>query len=123
MASGQVASTYRLQLGPDLDLDAAADLLPYLRRLGVGHLYLSPVLQAAPGSTHGYDVVDHSRVSAELGGEPAWARLVAAARAQDLGLVLDVVPNHMAIAGRHNGTRPTSTSPGTRPSGGCAARF
>ncbi|MDR0360978.1 MAG: malto-oligosyltrehalose synthase [bacterium] len=97
-----VTSTYRLQLGPDLDLDAAAGLLPYLRRLGVSHAYLSPVLQAAPGSTHGYDVVDHSRVSAELGGEAAWERLVAAAREWGVGLVLDVVPNHMAIAGRHN---------------------
>ena len=97
-----VTSTYRLQLGPDLDLDGAARLLPYLRRLGASHAYLSPVLQAAPGSTHGYDVVDHSRVSAELGGEAAWDRLVGAARECDVGLVLDVVPNHMAIAGRHN---------------------
>ena len=61
-------STYRLQLGPDLTFDDAARQVPYLASLGVTHLYLSPVLQAAPGSTHGYDVVDHSRVSDELGG-------------------------------------------------------
>src|SRR5919197_4731864 len=97
-----VTSTYRLQLGPDLDLDGAARLLPYLRRLGASHAYLAPVLQAAPGSTHVYEVVDHSRVSAELGGEAAWDRLVGAAREGDVGRVVDVVPNHMAIAGRHN---------------------
>ncbi len=97
-----VLSTYRLQLGPDLTLDQAAALIPYLDRLGVTHVYCSPVLQAAPGSTHGYDVVDHGRVSRELGGEEAWERFCAAARAYRMGVVLDIVPNHMAIAGRHN---------------------
>ncbi len=97
-----VRSTYRLQLGPDLTLDQAAALVPYLDRLGVTHVYCSPVLQAAPGSTHGYDVVDHGRVSRELGGDAAWARFCAAVRRQGMGVVLDIVPNHMAIAGRHN---------------------
>ena len=90
-------STYRLQLGPDLTFDDAARQVPYLASLGVTHLYLSPVLQAAPGSTHGYDVVDHARVSAELGGREGLERLSAAARAAGLGMVLDVVPNHMAV--------------------------
>ena len=61
--------TYRLQLGPDLDFAGARALVPYLRELGVSHLYLSPVLQAREGSTHGYDVVDPTRVSEALGGE------------------------------------------------------
>ncbi|MDO8107889.1 malto-oligosyltrehalose synthase, partial [Isoptericola sp. b441] len=90
-------STYRLQLGGELTLDAAAEQIPYLARLGVSHVYLSPVLTPAPGSTHGYDVVDHSTVSAALGGRAAMDRLGAAARDAGLGLVLDVVPNHMAV--------------------------
>ncbi len=91
------ASTYRLQLQPEFGFDAAHEIVDYLAHLGVTHLYLSPVLQAAPGSTHGYDVVDHSRVSADLGGRDALERLAAAAREHGLGVILDVVPNHMAV--------------------------
>lgn len=91
-------STYRLQVSPSFDLDAAAGLAGYLRALGVTHLYSSPLLQAAPGSDHGYDVVDHSRVDESRGGEPARRRLVDALRAQGLGLVVDIVPNHMGVA-------------------------
>ncbi len=90
-------STYRLQLGPDLSLDAAAAQVPYLARLGITHLYLSPVLTAAPGSTHGYDVVDHSSIAAALGGRPALDRLATAAHGAGLGLIVDVVPNHMSV--------------------------
>ncbi|ACQ80227.1 malto-oligosyltrehalose synthase [Beutenbergia cavernae DSM 12333] len=90
-------STYRLQLGPDLTFDDARALLPYLDRLGVTDLYLSPVLTAAPGSTHGYDVVDHSRISDVLGGRPAFERLARAAHDRGLCVVLDIVPNHMAV--------------------------
>ncbi|ROS78961.1 malto-oligosyltrehalose synthase [Cellulomonas sp. PhB143] len=90
-------STYRLQLSAELTFDDAAAQVPYLASLGVSHLYLSPVLQAAPGSTHGYDVVDHSRVSDVLGGRAGLERLSAAARGAGLGLVVDVVPNHMAV--------------------------
>ena len=96
--AGPPTGTYRLQLGPDLDLDGARDLLPRLGRLGVSHLYLSPILQAAPGSTHGYDTVDHRRISRQLGGRDAFDRLAAAAAAHGMGLVVDVVPNHMSIA-------------------------
>jgi (1->4)-alpha-D-glucan 1-alpha-D-glucosylmutase len=90
-------ATYRLQLQPSFGFDEAAALAPYLAALGVTHVYTSPILQAAPGSTHGYDVVDHSRVNEELGGEKAHARMCDAFGANGLGQVLDIVPNHMAI--------------------------
>ena len=89
-------ATYRLQLGPDLDFAGARELVPYLRRLGVSHLYLSPSLQARSGSTHGYDVVDPRRISEDLGGEAAFRALAIAVREAGMGIVLDVVPNHMA---------------------------
>ncbi|WP_246956249.1 malto-oligosyltrehalose synthase [Brachybacterium sp. Marseille-Q7125] len=90
-------STYRLQLSAEFTADDAVRVVPYLARLGVGHLFCSPVLQAAPGSMHGYDVVDHTRISAEIGGEAALRRLAAKAHDHGLGLIVDVVPNHMAI--------------------------
>ena len=93
----QPVSTYRLQLGADLDFDAARALLPYLVDLGVTDLYLSPILQAAPGSTHGYDVVDHTRVSEPMGGREGLERLAGAAHEAGLGVVVDIVPNHMAV--------------------------
>jgi (1->4)-alpha-D-glucan 1-alpha-D-glucosylmutase len=86
---------YRLQLGPELDFRAARRLVPYLRELGVSHLYLSPSLQARVGSTHGYDVVDPTRVSEELGGEEELRALCREAP----GVVLDIVPNHLAADG------------------------
>ncbi|MGZ4168848.1 MAG: malto-oligosyltrehalose synthase [Solirubrobacteraceae bacterium] len=89
-------ATYRLQLTPDFDFAAAGARIPYLRDLGISHLYLSPSLQARPGSTHGYDVIDPTRISEDLGGETAFRELCAAAHAAGLGIVLDVVPNHMA---------------------------
>ncbi|HEX8803442.1 MAG TPA: alpha-amylase family glycosyl hydrolase, partial [Acidimicrobiales bacterium] len=95
-------ATYRLQLHPGFDFDAAAGIVGYLDDLGVSHVYLSPVLQAAPGSTHGYDVVDHGRPSDQLGGAAGHARLVAALAEAGLGQVLDIVPNHMAVGGREN---------------------
>jgi (1->4)-alpha-D-glucan 1-alpha-D-glucosylmutase len=87
---------YRLQLLPHLDFGRARELVPYLRDLGVSHLYLSPVMQARRGSTHGYDVADPTRVSEELGGEAGLRSLCTAASDAGLGVVLDVVPNHMA---------------------------
>jgi (1->4)-alpha-D-glucan 1-alpha-D-glucosylmutase len=89
-------TTYRLQLTTDFGFRDAAAVVPYLRDLGVSHVYCSPVLQAAPGSTHGYDVVEHSRLSDELGGHEGWAVLVEACEAHGLGIVIDIVPNHMA---------------------------
>src|SRR4051794_7035506 len=87
----QLRATYRLQLSGDFDLHAARELVPYLRDLGISHLYLSPSLQARSGSTHGYDVVDPTRVSEALGGEDALQALAA----EGLGVILDIVPNHM----------------------------
>ena len=89
-------ATYRLQLTPDFDFAAAHARIPYLRDLGISHLYLSPSLQARTGSTHGYDVVDPTRISEDLGGEAAFHELAAAAHYAGLGIVLDLVPNHMA---------------------------
>jgi (1->4)-alpha-D-glucan 1-alpha-D-glucosylmutase len=85
-------ATYRLQLGGDLDFAAARRLVPYLRDLGISHLYLSPAFQARPGSMHGYDVTDPARISEELGGEAGFRELARAG----LGVILDIVPNHMA---------------------------
>src|SRR5579864_3114228 len=95
-------ATYRIQLHGDFAFDNAAAIAPYLAALGVSHLYCSPYLQAAPGSTHGYDVVDPNRVNGELGGEAGHGRLVEALASHGLGQVLDIVPNHMAIAAAEN---------------------
>jgi (1->4)-alpha-D-glucan 1-alpha-D-glucosylmutase len=89
-------ATYRLQLGGGFGFAQARELVPYLRDLGISHLYLPPSFQAREGSTHGYDVVDPGRFSEELGGEREFDALAAAARRAGLGLILDVVPNHMA---------------------------
>jgi (1->4)-alpha-D-glucan 1-alpha-D-glucosylmutase len=89
-------ATYRLQLSSEFRFADARALIPYLRDLGISHLYLSPSLQARPGSTHGYDVIDPTQISADLGGEDAFRALVADAHAAGLGVVLDIVPNHMA---------------------------
>ncbi|WP_406384719.1 malto-oligosyltrehalose synthase [Streptomyces sp. NBC_01618] len=95
-------ATYRLQLQPDFPFSAAGQAVPYLAALGVSHLHLSPVLEAVPGSRHGYDVVDHSRVRAELGGEDGLRELARTAREHGLGLIVDLVPNHMAAVPRLN---------------------
>ncbi|GHI02437.1 malto-oligosyltrehalose synthase [Streptomyces cellostaticus] len=95
-------ATYRLQLQPAFPFAAAAAAVPYLASLGVSHLHLSPVLEAVPGSAHGYDVVDHARVREELGGEEGLRALAHTAREHGLGLVVDIVPNHMAMVPRHN---------------------
>ena len=97
MAERPVTGTYRLQLHAGFTFADARRAVPYLARLGVSHLYLSPILQAAPGSMHGYDVVDHGAVSAELGGDDGLRRLASAAQEVGLGVLCDVVPNHMAI--------------------------
>ncbi|MDQ7909260.1 malto-oligosyltrehalose synthase [Phytohabitans sp. ZYX-F-186] len=95
---GRPRPTYRIQVRPDFDLLATAEQVDYLAALGVGHLYSAPLLAAAPGSAHGYDVVDHSRVNPELGGPAAFDRLREALREAGLGLVVDIVPNHAGVA-------------------------
>jgi (1->4)-alpha-D-glucan 1-alpha-D-glucosylmutase len=95
--SAELRATYRLQLTPEFGFGAARALVPYLRDLGISHLYLSPSLQARAGSTHGYDVTDPGRLSEDLGGLKEFERLAAATRDAGLGIVLDVVPNHMGV--------------------------
>jgi (1->4)-alpha-D-glucan 1-alpha-D-glucosylmutase len=95
-------ATYRLQLGSTLGFDAVAALGPYLDALGVSDAYLSPCFRCGPGSSHGYDVTDHNAFNPEIGGAAAFDRLAAALTARGLGLILDVVPNHMGIAGDAN---------------------
>lgn len=90
-------STYRLQLGPQFTFSDATAILPYLKRLGITDVYCSPILQAAPGSTHGYDVVDHRKISEEMGGQEGFEKFADAAHAAGFGVVVDVVPNHMAV--------------------------
>jgi len=92
-----VSATLRLQFHAGFTLDDAVPLVPYFARLGISHLYASPLLSARPGSLHGYDVIDPSRVSPALGGEAALIRLVAALRLHGMGLILDIVSNHMAV--------------------------
>src|SRR3990170_2266887 len=92
----ELRATYRLQLGPGLGFRETRELVPYVAQLGISHLYLSPTLQASSGSTHGYDVVDPTRVSDALGGEDELRALCATARGHGLGIVQDIVPNHMA---------------------------
>lgn len=95
-------ATQRLQFHKGFTLDDAVPLVPYFAQLGISHLYVSPLLSARAGSMHGYDVVDPTRVNPELGGEPALRRLVAALREHQMGLILDIVSNHMAVGGADN---------------------
>jgi (1->4)-alpha-D-glucan 1-alpha-D-glucosylmutase len=99
----ELRATYRVQLRPGFGFDAAAAVVPYLARLGISHLYASPITQAAPGSEHGYDVADPTRISEALGGAAGLGRLVEALHRADMGLLVDIVPNHM------------STDPGANP--------
>ena len=95
-------ATARLQLHKDFTLDDARDVVDYYARLGISHLYLSPILTARPGSTHGYDIVDPTRINPELGGEVALRRLVSKVHAADMGIIIDIVPNHMGVGGADN---------------------
>src|SRR5450830_1267194 len=95
-------ATVRLQFHKGFSLDAAVALVPYFARLGISHVYASPLLTARDGSLHGYDVVDPTRVNPQLGGEAALRRLVHALRQHDMGLILDIVSNHMAVGGVDN---------------------
>ncbi len=96
--AAELRATYRLQLTADFGFPAARSLIPYLRDLGISHLYVSPSFQARPGSPHGYDVIDPRRLSDALGGREEFELLAAGARQNEMGIVLDVVPNHMAVS-------------------------
>ena len=95
-------ATYRLQFHRDFTFDDALKIVPYLDALGISHVYASPITVARSGSTHGYDVVDPTRIDPALGGETAFRRLVAALRTRDMGVIVDIVPNHMGVAGGEN---------------------
>jgi (1->4)-alpha-D-glucan 1-alpha-D-glucosylmutase len=102
MTSDVPLSIYRLQLTKHFGFDDAAALVPYLKELGITHLYTSPFLKARPGSTHGYDIVDHDRLNPELGGDKGFARLGTALKEHGLGLILDFVPNHTGVGSADN---------------------
>jgi len=95
-------ATYRFQFHAKFPFARAEALVPYLDRLGISHIYASPVTVAVPGSQHGYDVVDPTRINPELGGEEGLRSLVAALHRRGMGLIIDIVPNHMGVAGGHN---------------------
>ena len=91
-------ATYRLQFRNGMTFDRAVEIVPYLKRLGVSHLYASPIFAATTGSTHGYDVTDHNLIDPAIGGREGFERLSEALRREGLGLILDIVPNHMAAS-------------------------
>ncbi|MBI4219511.1 MAG: malto-oligosyltrehalose synthase [Chloroflexi bacterium] len=91
-------STYRVQFGPDFTFSQAREIAAYFAKLGIGALYASPVWEAKPGSRHGYDVTDPTRVRGVLGGEDGLRSLAAALKVEGVGLILDIVPNHMAAS-------------------------
>ncbi len=95
-------ATYRLQLTKAFPFERAAELAPYLAALGISHAYLSPIFRARRGSQHGYDVVDHTLINPELGGESGFERMAAKFRDHGLGIILDIVPNHMGVGGDEN---------------------
>ena len=91
-------ATYRFQLTPEFGFDAVVGRLDHVRRLGASHVYLSPIAQAVPESTHGYDVVDHARVRAEFGGASGFERLLDEAHTRRMAVLIDHVPNHVATS-------------------------
>ena len=102
-AAGRIPrSTYRVQLNRGFTFRQAAEIVPYLRELGIGDLYASPYLQARPGSIHGYDITDHGSLNPEIGSDEDHAHLAGVLREHGMGHLRDVVPNHMGIAGHTN---------------------
>ncbi|WP_375458069.1 malto-oligosyltrehalose synthase [uncultured Enterovirga sp.] len=103
LAAPPPRATYRFQFHEGFTFDQALAAVPYLKRLGISHVYASPIHRARPKSTHGYDIVDHGAINPELGGEDAFYRLSDELRRHGLGLILDIVPNHMGVGGADNG--------------------
>ncbi len=95
-------ATYRLQLNRDFTFAQATAIVPYLAAIGVSHCYISPCLKARPGSMHGYDIVDHNSLNPEIGSQEEFGRFVNTLHEHDMGLILDIVPNHMAVMGSDN---------------------
>ncbi|MGO4386981.1 malto-oligosyltrehalose synthase [Microvirga sp. 2YAF29] len=102
LAAPPPRATYRLQFHKDFTFHDAATIVPYLAQLGISHVYASPIQAASPGSTHGYDIVDHSAINPELGGEEGFRHFSDVLKAHGLKLLLDIVPNHMGIGGQTN---------------------
>ena len=98
----EIRATYRLQFHKGFTFRDATVLVPYLAWLGISHVYASPLMEARPGSTHGYDIVHHNRLNPEIGTEDEFAALSAALKTHGMGLILDIVPNHMAVGGADN---------------------
>ena len=98
----QIRATYRLQFHRGFTFRDATELVPYLSKLGISHIYASPIMEARPGSTHGYDIINHNRLNPELGREEDFREFVDALHRHGMGLILDIVPNHMAIGGCDN---------------------
>src|SRR5262245_50103359 len=95
-------ATYRLQLHRGFTFRDATALVPYLRDLGISDVYASPILQARPGSSHGYDISDHRQLNPELGSEEEFNLWVEMLAKNNMGMILDIVPNHMAVVGNNN---------------------
>jgi (1->4)-alpha-D-glucan 1-alpha-D-glucosylmutase len=95
-------ATYRLQLNRDFTFVQAAEIVPYLAGLGISHAYISPCLKARPGSMHGYDIVDHNSLNPEIGSPEEFDQLVNRLHEHGMGLILDIVPNHMGVMGADN---------------------
>src|SRR5213592_3585542 len=93
---------YRLQFHAGFTFRDACRVVPYLRDLGISHCYASPYLKARPGSTHGYDIINHQLLNPEIGSEEEYAEWVKALHAHGMGQILDIVPNHMGVAGNEN---------------------
>ncbi|MDP4023411.1 malto-oligosyltrehalose synthase [Methylobacterium sp. NEAU 140] len=102
LAAPPPRATYRLQFHKGFSFADAEAIVPYLKKLGISHVYASPLQKARPGSTHGYDIVDHGEINPELGGEAGFVRLSDALHAHGLKLLLDIVPNHMGVGGADN---------------------
>ena len=97
-----LTATYRFQFHKEFPFSECARLAGYLSDLGVSHVYSSPIMQAVSGSLHGYDVTDFARINPELGGEDGFRQLAAALREKGVGIIVDIVPNHMAVGGGDN---------------------
>lgn len=95
-------ATYRLQFNQKFTFSQAAEVVPYLAELGISHCYASPFLRARPGSTHGYDIIDHSNLNPEIGSQEDFERFVAQLHDKGMGQILDIVPNHMGVLGADN---------------------
>src|SRR5918911_1391042 len=100
--SGSPRATYRLQFHKEFTFRDALAIVNYLAELGISHLYASPIMEARPGSTHGYDIVDHNRLNPEIGSRKEFEALVGTLRSHGMGLILDIVPNHMGVGGADN---------------------